>query len=118
MRALHGITGRLFRHVTIFYCSLPESVHQHKADITIELNAFHKYMFSSCLRLLANFMAVCNKKRNVSTYKANLLLYSVRDRAVTPRCFGRWRLDWVVLLGRRVQEMVAFIYKYFSLFTR
>src|SRR4029434_2584180 len=32
---------------SIFYCSLPESVHQHKADITIYLNAFHKYMFSS-----------------------------------------------------------------------
>ena len=35
MRPPHGIMGRLCRHVTIFYCSLPESVHQHKADITI-----------------------------------------------------------------------------------
>ena len=26
-----------------------------------------------------------------------------------PTLFGRLRLDWVVLLGRRVQEMVAFI---------
>ena len=47
MRPPHGIMGRLCRHVTIFYCSLPASVHQHKADITIYLNAFHKYMFSS-----------------------------------------------------------------------
>src|SRR4029434_5661861 len=34
-----------------------------------------------------------------------------------PTLFGRLRPDWVVLLGRRVQEMVAFIYKYSSLFT-
>src|SRR4029434_1751050 len=39
MRPPHGIMGRLFRHVTIFYCSLPESVHQHNADITIYFNA-------------------------------------------------------------------------------
>src|SRR4029434_2475223 len=69
----HGIMGRLCRHVTIFYCSLPESVHQHKADITIELNAFHKYMFSSCWLISWPFAI---KKRNVSAYKANLLLYS------------------------------------------
>src|SRR4029434_2631265 len=36
MRPPHSIMGRLCRHVTIFYCSLPESVHQHKADITIK----------------------------------------------------------------------------------
>ena len=42
--------------------------------------------------------------------------YSVRDRAVTPRCFGRLRLDWVVLLGRRVQEMVACIQKYILIY--
>ena len=44
-------------------------------------------------------------------------LVPVRDRTVTPRCLGMWRLDSVVKGGRTVQEMVVvvkiyiFIYK-------
>ena len=37
------------------------------------------------------------------------IVHSVKDRTVTPRCLGMWRLDSVVKGGRTVQEMVVVI---------
>ena len=43
----------------------------------------------------------------------------VKDRTVTPRCLGMWRLDWVVKCGRTAHEMVVVIkYIYIHLFTK
>src|SRR4029434_4328895 len=44
--------------------------------------------------------------------------HPVKDRTVTPRCLGMWRLDSVVKCGRTVQEMVVVIKIYIYLFTR
>ena len=42
---------------------------------------------------------------------------NVRDRTVTPRCLGMWRLDSVVKCGRTVQEMVVVIKIYIFTYT-
>ena len=108
--------GRKFHFLTL---PSPSGVSQHGGETSRPPRFWHQLLLQLLLqlKLSCRLSNSCRAGRAVLPSSPQCLRQRHHPTAATkcegpdghPTLFGRLRLDWVVLLGRRVQEMVAFI---------